>query len=93
MRSSITKISNSSAEIGNVIEIINNISEQINLLALNAAIEAARAGTYGRGFAVVADEIGKLADKTARSIKDIDEFIQANDAEINNGIKTIETTI
>ncbi|WP_411823030.1 methyl-accepting chemotaxis protein [Leptospira sp. 'Mane'] len=93
MHISISNIDKSSKEIVSVVEIINSISEQINLLALNASIEAARAGVYGRGFAVVADEIGKLADKTAGSIKDIDSLIRANEKEISTGTKTIETVI
>ena len=86
----ISKIHNSSSQMKGVVDIINDISEQINLLSLNASIEAARAGESGKGFAVVAEEISKLADQTASSIKTISDLISFNDREIKGGLVEIE---
>jgi len=93
MSASMENITDSSQKMMGIIEIIDDISNRINLLSLNAAIEAARAGEAGRGFAVVADEISKLADQTTSSLKDIDSLIKINKEEISQGMDTVLKSI
>ena len=73
----VSKLGDSSTEIGQVIKVITSIAQQTNLLALNATIEAARAGEAGKGFAVVANEVKELAKETAKATEDISRKIEA----------------
>ena len=79
-------------KIGEVLDVITGITEQINLLALNAAIEAARAGETGRGFAVVADEVRTLAGRTSESTGHIQQIIGALQTAAKQASKTMSAS-
>jgi len=87
---SMGKLEESSAQIGNVVKLINSIAEQTNLLALNATIEAARAGDAGKGFAVVASEVKQLARQTATATDDIARQVQSIQAQAREAVQAIQ---
>ena len=83
------RIEGSSAEINDIIGVIDEIARQTNLLALNAAVEAARAGEAGRGFAVVATEVRSLAQRSSQAAKDIKDLIENSSAQVKGGVELV----
>jgi twitching motility protein PilJ len=86
----IKRLGESSQEIGNIVELIEEIAEQTNILALNASIEASRAGESSRGFAVVADEVQKLAERSAGATKKIEVLVSTIQSDTNEAVMSME---
>ncbi|HML30624.1 MAG TPA: methyl-accepting chemotaxis protein, partial [Hyphomicrobium sp.] len=88
----VSKIEDSSKQIGQIIGVIDDIAFQTNLLALNAGVEAARAGEHGRGFAVVASEVRALAQRSAESAREIKELISTAQDNVSDGVRLVTST-
>ncbi|MFL0168623.1 methyl-accepting chemotaxis protein [Candidatus Clostridium helianthi] len=87
LEQAISNVGKSSIEITSIINVIGSIAEQTNLLSLNASIEAARAGEAGKGFAVVASEIGKLANTSSQSVKNISSIVNEINKLVSDTVK------
>jgi twitching motility protein PilJ len=86
----IKRLGESSQEIGNIVELIEEIAEQTNILALNASIEASRAGESSRGFAVVADEVQKLAERSSNATRKIEVLVSTIQSDTNEAVVSME---
>ncbi len=86
----IKRLGESSQEIGDIVSLITEISDQTNILALNAAIQASMAGEAGRGFAVVADEVQRLAERTGDATKQIEALVKTIQADTNEATASME---